>query len=122
MRKRRDQIFELAGGLVQLKEAFQDSHRQKPQWKLVMISNAPSAPFAPSSNGDTPDDEKIIPKKSRSDEEIIIFSSGERTAEKGALGALDANGNDASIYESEEREAIRNEGGTNHAETETERS
>jgi hypothetical protein len=60
MRKRRDQIFELEGELVQLKEAFQDSHRQKPQWKLVTISNAPSAPFAPSSNGDTTDDEKIL--------------------------------------------------------------
>jgi len=48
MRKRRDQIFEIREGFIQLKEDLPDRHRQKPQWKLIVIKNAPSASFAPS--------------------------------------------------------------------------
>jgi hypothetical protein len=102
MKKRRDQIFEIGEKLIQLKESLHDGHRRKPQWKLLIVtgeSTAPFAPFAP------------LPGTDAEKEKIIIFSSGERAEERGAKVAKGAkSGNDGLDYETEEREAIRNEG------------
>jgi hypothetical protein len=99
MKKRRDQIFEIREKLIQLKEYLQDGHRQKPQWKLIIVTDAPLAPFAPLLGDDG--------RKEKS----IIFSSGERAEERGAKVAKGAKSdNDGFDYEIEEREAIRNEG------------
>jgi hypothetical protein len=99
MKKRRDQIFEINERLIQLKETLQDGHRHKPQWKLLIVTGESTAPFAP------------FPDTDARKEKIIIFSSGERTEERGANVAKGAqSGNDGLDYETEEREAIRNEG------------
>ena len=104
MKKRRDQIFEIGEKLIQLKESYQDGHRQKPQWKLIIVTDAPLAPLL----GDDGRKEKLI-----------IFSSGERTEERGAKVAKGAKSdNDGLDYEIEEREAIQNEG--NYAKAKTE--
>ena len=102
MKKRRDQIFEIGEKLIQLKEALQDGHRQKPQWKLATVSNTPAAPlasFAPCLGDDA------------REEKIITFSSCEPTEERGAKVAKGAKNDNANLdYEIEEREAIQNEG------------
>jgi hypothetical protein len=100
MKKRRDQIFEIGEKLIQLKESLQDGHRQKPQWKLLIVTGVPAAPLAPFAPLPTDDGRK---------EKIIIFS-GERTEERGARVAKGAKSGNAGLdYEIEEREAIQNE-------------
>jgi hypothetical protein len=102
MKKRRDQIFEVNERLIQLKESLQDGHRRKPQWKLLIGTGGFTAPFAPLAP---------FPADDAGKEKIIIFSSGERAVERGAKVAKGAkSGDDGLDYESEEREAIRNEG------------
>jgi hypothetical protein len=96
MRKRRDQIFEIGERLVQLKETLRDSHRQKPQWKLSIVTRVSAAPFAfpapfPGVNG----------RKRKNNYSFI----GERAEERGTKG-----GNGGLDYEIEEREAIQDEG------------
>jgi hypothetical protein len=109
MRKRKDQIFEIGEGFIQLKEDLLDRHRQKPQWKLVPISNASSAPFAPSCDPYNRG-KKIIPESSQGNDNRIIFPSIEGAAEQGAEGALDAEG-EKFVFEDdpEERAAIQGE-------------
>jgi len=109
MRKRRDQIFEIREGFIQLKEDMPDRHRQKPQWKLISIKDAPSASFAPSCSNPYIA-KKIIPETHQGDKNTIIFSSIERTADHGAQGALGAKG-EAFVFEDdpEERAAIQEE-------------
>jgi hypothetical protein len=109
MRKRRDQIFEAGEGFIQLKEDLPDRHRQKPQWKLISIKDAPSASFAPScSNPYTA--EKIIPETHRGDKTQLIFSSIKGAAEHDAQGALGAESEEF-VFEDdpEERAAIQEE-------------
>jgi hypothetical protein len=110
MRKRRDQIFEMGEGFIQLKEALPDRHRQKPQWQLIDISDAPSAPFAPSCSN-LYIAKKIIPETYHGNKEAIIYSSYKGAAEHGATGALGAE-NENFVFEDdpEERAAIQNEG------------
>jgi hypothetical protein len=105
LRRRRDQVYEIGEGCVQLKEAPPDSHRQKPQWKLALSGKAPSAPFAPSYSGGS-QGEKIICETSLGNTQSF-FSSQQRANEVGALGA---NGANDTAYEMEERLAIQNEG------------
>ena len=124
MQKRRDQLFETGEGFIQLKKATPDRHRQKPQWKLICIKNAPSASFAPSIA--TPlYSEKIIPETRQGNENTIIYSSNEGAAEEGAHGALSTE-NGLFVFEDdpEERVVIQEEsqkdGGAQDGKTETE--
>ncbi|MDR1622883.1 MAG: hypothetical protein LBS00_10965, partial [Synergistaceae bacterium] len=124
IRKRKDQIFEIREGFVQLKEALPDRHRQKPQWKLVRISDAPSASFAPSC-GPYNGGKKIISESSQENDNRIIFPSIEGAAEQGAKVVLDAEG-EGFVFEDdpEERAAIQGEplkdGGTRDGTTQAE--
>ena len=124
MRKRRDQIFEMGEGFIQLKEDMPDRHRQKPQWKLITVKNAPSASFAPSCSNPYIA-EKIIPEKSQEDKTQLFTSSMEGTAEHGAHRAHGSK-NEPFIFEDdlEERAAIQEEpqkdGGTQNGETQAE--
>jgi hypothetical protein len=109
MRKRKDQIFQIREGFIQLKDALPDLYRQKPQWKLVRISNTPSTPFTPSC-GSYNRSEKIIPEFYQGKKETIIFPVIERAAEHGVKGVLGVKG-EAFVFEDdpEERAAIQGE-------------
>ena len=109
MRKRRDQIFETGEGFIQLKEALPDRHRQKPQWKLISIKEAPSASFAPS-GGSYLYSEKIIPETDREDKTQLFFPSMEGTLEHGAHEVLGAK-SESFVFDDdpEERAAIQEE-------------
>jgi hypothetical protein len=102
LRKRRDQVYETDRGFSRLEEAKSDIRRQKPQWKLVFSQSAPPAPLAPPFSADA-GEEKNIPEKLPEISNELFYSFRERTAKGGAGGAKDD-------YESEEREAIQNEG------------
>jgi hypothetical protein len=121
MRKRRDQIFEIREGFIQLKEALPDLYRQKPQWKFISVKNTPSTPFTPSC-GNHYMAEKIIPETCRGNKEGIIFSSMERAAEQGVVGVLGVE-DEPFVFEDdpEERAAIQAEsqrdGGARDGET-----
>ena len=124
MRKRRDQIFEIGERFVQLKEAPLDRHRQKPQWKLIIIKEAPSASSAPSSSNPLYG-EKIIPETHREDKARLFGSYTGGTTEHGANGALGAEG-ETFVFEDdlEERAAIQRElqkdGGIQNGKTQAE--
>jgi hypothetical protein len=109
MRKRRDQIFEMGESFIQLKEDMPDRHRQKPQWKLVTIKDAPSASFAPSCSNPYIA-EKIIPETPQGEKTQLFSSSIEGATEHGANGALGAEG-ETFVFEDdpEERAAIQEE-------------
>jgi hypothetical protein len=124
MRKRKDQIFEIGEGFIQLKEDLPDRHRQKPQWKLISVKNTPSAPIAPSC-GNHYIAEKIIPETCQGNQERIIFSPMEGAAEQGVEGVLGVK-DEPFVFKDdpEERAAIQNEsprdGGTPDGETQVE--
>jgi hypothetical protein len=102
MKKRRDQIFEIDEKLLQLKETLRDGHRQKQQWKLLIVTGESAAPFAPLAP---------LPGDEARKEKIIIFSTGERAEERGANVAKGAKSGDDNLdYEAEERKAIQSEG------------
>ena len=109
MRKRRDQIFETGERFIQLKEDMPDRHRQKPQWKLITIKDAPSASFAPSCSNHSIA-EKIIPETHQGDKTQLFSLSMEGAAEHSAQGALGAEGENF-VFEDdpEERAAIQDE-------------
>jgi hypothetical protein len=130
MKKRKDQIFEVEKGLIQLKEGFPDRHRHKTQWKLVSLSEVGamgakvakedfcSAPIAPIA---TINDDHLWNENHRSCEETID-SFQESTSEIGAKVARE----ESFVFEDdpEERAAIQNEsqrnGGTRDGETQAE--
>jgi hypothetical protein len=109
IRKRKDQIFVMEEGFIQLQEDFPDKHRQKPQWKLVRMKDALSAPVAPSCSN-LYIAEKINIENRQGNDDGIIFPLIEGAAEQGAEGALDAKGKEF-VFEDdpEERAAIQGE-------------
>jgi hypothetical protein len=100
-----DRVYGSDGGAVRLEEAKPDIRRQKSQWKLVFSQNVPPAPLAPPYSADAGEEKNIIEKLPETSNGFF-HSSHERTAKGGARSA----GGAESDYESEEREAIQNEG------------